>query len=338
VDQLAYGRYLDPVVPVLVLAGLAVLATVRWRVALQAVVGSIAVTALAGWLLEATNGSALTGTVVPLNVLGVLALDADDTHLDVMAISVVALAALALITVASRRRLALGVTALAAVFLVGDVSAQAVVDRFARNEAITFQLGTVLDLVAPGAPVSVDYDGYDGRAANLYELQAQHHAFHYFDSRLGQAPPDALIVDTSPADEPPVPGARIVFPEPNVAQVLWVAPGPLQAELVARGFVVADAGTALPDAFYAATVAVRPEGRRRVHVEVRRTTAIAPWVRPGSMNAAAGVVVLAVHVDGRTTTVSLPRTLFPGESASVEVPLAHPIPDGARVSAEVVAG
>jgi hypothetical protein len=337
VDQLAYGRYLDPVVPVLTIAGLVVLTQLPWRGVVRAVAGSAALTALAGWGLSAASSSALTGVVMPLNILGVFGLDPDATRLEVLPISLAALAALAVVTLATRRRALLGIAVVAAAFLAGDLGAQAGIDRFAENEAITFQLGPMLDLVAPGAPVSYDYDGYDGRAANLYELQARGHTFHYFDSRLGEAPPDDLVISTAPADEPPVAGARLVFPEPHVQQALWVTPGPMLRDLAARGFVLAEPGTSLPDAFYRARVAVTVEGSRRVRVDVTRTSTVAPWVRPGSINAPVGAVVLAVHVDGATTTVPFARTLFPTERTSVSVALDHPVPPGARVWAEVVA-
>ncbi|MCU1487679.1 MAG: hypothetical protein JWN67_4425 [Actinomycetia bacterium] len=337
VDQLAYGRYLDPVVPLLALAGLVLLGTAARSTAAAAAVGSAATTAMCGWLLELTSGAVLTGTVMPLNVLGVFALDPDDHHLDVVPISLLAVAALGVLVLASWRSAGAAIAVLAAVLLLGDLSAQAGIDRYAGNEAITFQLGTVLDTIAPGAPVSYDYDGYDARAANLYELEAESHAFHYFDSRLGQAPPDALVVATTTADDPPVPGARLVFPEPNVRQALWVVPGDLQDQLVARGFVLAEPGTVLPEAFYRAQVAVRRVGPDRVEVDLRRTSALAPWVRPGSLNSTAGNVVLAVHAEGTTTTVSLPRTLFPGEHVTVPVTLPHRVGPHAEVWAEVVA-
>src|SRR5690606_7847671 len=113
-----------------------------------------------------------------------------------------------------------------------------------------FQLGHALEAIGARGPVAYDRVVYDARATNLYELQSPGRTLTFYDRRQGEPPPYEVVDTSKDVARPPVPGARVVFPEPSQPQTLWVLPGPLQDRLAREGYLVAPAGTELPPAFY----------------------------------------------------------------------------------------
>lgn len=334
-DQLVYGRYVDPWLPLLMVLGAgAIIASSRTRNLGSAAISLAGAGILAIVVVTSHGAHAFEGVFLPLNVLGVLAFNpSTDARIDVVAITAGALVTGVAITAAIalfRRRPAL----LGVALVVGAVAASAsVADRhvaaFAADANTSFVLGEVLDLVDQDAPVALDLAFFDARGSNRYSLADRDRRFTFYDSRLDDVPPHDLVIAGKDQAHPPAPGARVVFPEPRREQTLWVLAGPLQDRLAVDGFLIGLPGTVPGPGFGNGEVELVEVRGRTVVVRVAKGNGGAPWVAPGTLPAASGEVEVVVTVAGRTTRAPLLRTLVPGDEEEMTVPL-RDSPTGVR--------
>jgi hypothetical protein len=144
------------------------------------------------------------------------------------------------------------------------------------------------------------------------------------------------------------PGFRLVASEPVMDQALWVAPGPLQAELERRGLLApTDPMAPLPPEACRSHIE-RLDGEGPVvlwagagavlRFRVEHAGQGAAWVPLGTFASPWGSVRLgaqwfrpgeAVAVDSLPLRAELPRLLRPGEAASLEMAVQARKPEGA---------
>lgn len=136
-------------------------------------------------------------------------------------------------------------------------------------------------------------------------------------------------------------GVRLVTCDRVADLCLYVPPGPLTVQARDRGVLALPEGVPLPRQARSAELAVTSvravpgAGGREVDVEVRHIGTAAPWPALGSRVDPEGVVRLLAVWDGGTALADLPRSLSPGDSATVVVQLPD-LPEGTEVEARLL--
>jgi hypothetical protein len=340
VDHMVYGRYVEGIVPVLLVAGAAGL--VAWRTVLPRLLGGVAVLAVVlavALVVVRRGGDLFSGDVMPLNVLGLLPFrdgtGPDVLRIDVARTTILALVGAGVVVAATRWKAVAGLAVVAALFAGGAATVQANTLRpFDDRWAGFLQIPHAVRAVSDGGAVAYDRAGYEVYAAAFYQLMLSDRGVRFFDSRDGQPFEDLVI--GSP-DRVPVDGARLVTAEvgPYGGQALWVAPGALQARLAREGFLLPeDPAAPIPD----------PEQRIRTHVPARLDAGAGRKLDVDVTHLGAGVawhplvdpryVTGAVRLSARwldpagtavaTDTAELPRVLLPGDAVHVALPITAP--------------
>ncbi|MCU1352013.1 MAG: hypothetical protein JWM05_1222, partial [Acidimicrobiales bacterium] len=348
VDHMVYGRYVEGIVPVLLIAGAAGL--VAWRTVLPRLLAGVAVLAvgLAALLVLLRGGDVFGGNVMPLNVTGLLVFRSghgpDVARIDVARTTILALVATGGVLAVARWKALAGLALVAALFAGASATVQARTLRpFDDRWASFTEIPEAVRAVSDGGHVSYDRAAYDEpanqEAANFYQLELADRGVRFFDSRTGR-PRDALVIG-SPT-KPPVDGARLVFAETGyyTGQALWVTPGALQRRLAKAGDLFpADLTAALPAPVQHVTVGLPDHLAREAHevvdVDVTHVDGAGAW-RP--LDVPLGYVAGSVRLGARwldasgtevlTQTAELPRVLLPGDSTTVELPLVAPTTPG----------
>ena len=318
VDHMVYGRYVEGVVPLFLVAGAAAMLTrLRWWTgpAIAAVAG------IAGALVAgAQGGDKFSGLLSPLNVVAIRAWTSETT-IDVARVTLVLLAIAAGVWLVALRWRAIALGATVVVFVAtAFVTQRDDLDPFYDLWANVTEIPEAIDAVAPGAEV-IAYDrssgAYDLDASNLYQLELADREVVFFDSD-DEAPPAELVIGDPEWDEP---GARLMFAEALVhEQALWVMPGALQDQLDQRGLLVPeDPEAALPEDGRLQLVEVDGDRVRITHAGERGV-----WLPVGAVR---GLVHGTVRLGARwydaagdevfIDTFELPRTLLPGDSVTV---------------------
>jgi hypothetical protein len=344
VDHMVYGRYVEGIVPVLLLAGAAGL--VAWRTYLPRLLAGVAVlaAALAAVLVLLRGGDLFGGNVMPLNVTGLLPFRSghgpDVARIDVARTTILALVGAGVVMGTARWKALAGLALTAALFAGASATVQARTLRpFDDRWASFTEIPEAVRTVTSSGPVSYDRAGYDAEAANFYQLELSDRGVRFFDSRRG-APPDELVIG-SPAN-PPVDGARLVFAETGyyTDQALWVVPGRLLDRLERAGDLFPEDLTAALPAPVQHVEADLPDDlgagqARTIDVDVTHVGGAGAW-RP--LQVPAGYVAGSVRLGARwlddtgqevlTQTAELPRVLLPGDATTVELPLVAPSKPG----------
>ena len=344
VDHMVYGRYIEGIVPVLLVAGAA--GVVAWRTFLPRLLVGVALLAagLAALLVLLRGGDLFGGDVMPLNVTGLLPFrngsGPDVLRIDVARTTILALVATGGVLAVARWKAFAGLALVAALFAGASANVQASTLRpFDDRWSAFTTIPEVVRHVSDRGAVAYDRAAYDKEAANFYQLELSDRGVHLFDSRRDR-PGDDLVIGSP--DRPPVDGARLVTVEvgPYADQALWVGPGSLQTRLGRDGFLLpADPTAPLPDPEQRIRTSVPDHlgagAARTVHVEVAHRGAGAAW-RP--LSVLPGFVAGSVRLSARwldasgtevlTQTAELPRVLLPGDSTTVELPLVAPTTPG----------
>lgn len=354
-DIYAYGRYVAPVMVVLALVGLAaVLARVRlarrWEVVATPLLAAAVVAVFLALVVPQVPAGAVT---MPINVPGLMSwswsgITAPPDERPWLAASAAGLS-LCVATVALQRArwLLVGVLCLASVgaSVQAEVATLRVFDRpWHAQPHLLKETVRALDL----GPVSYDSVGSEAVGRNGYQFWLTPAATPVFDSTEEPAPTDVVMARKDwPAAERL--GARLVVGDPRLDEALYVLPGREQQRLRRLGALAPPAGAPLPEAAkdYELTVAdpaglpsvVERADPPVVEVAVTHTGAGAPWAAIGTMARDLGAVRLVLwwqvpddEVEGGQLPqiVDLPRSLVPGETVTLTVPLAPPsqVPEG----------
>jgi hypothetical protein len=312
------------------------------------------------------RGTVLRGTVVATNVLAIHAfVSVPEGTLDVLALGGVGAGVVLLALAAFRRGLLPGALVAFAFFLPSvlasyhDVTAQT--RGTARERVVASTLVAIAKRFGP-VPSCVAYDTAVDRPFNYFfdRLFDPSQRFAPFDSRTGGHPCSDEVVSGRAHLGEALPGARLVVPENDAPEALFVLPGPLQQRLAAAGWLfpagAEDAAVPVPAQARVGTVSLRAREPRRILLAPGRAARVAvvvrnggsgptaaPWPDAAGTHEAYGAVnVSALWLSearrGPARTVafdpaagSLPRTLLPGERASVSVELTGLGPGGRRL-------
>lgn len=360
-DQLVHGRYVDAVAAPLIVVGLAeVIAGGRRRWLAWAVTGT---TTLAGaGVVLAIWGDLgnLSSELNPINVLAIEPLLRRVAHeqlrvLPLVLIGVAAVLVLAVIAGGWPRTAAL---VLAAVFAASaaDTQHNYLVPGSAAKARQTVAVDAIhyatTHLGVPAACVTYDGD-FD---------------FNYFADRLllgtqpievigpGGHPCGPFVITTRPNFEGRFPGSRLVAREDDVGDDLYVVAGPAQARLGSAGWLLPNAtpgplplaGQEAKITTRAPTAVVRAGSSASLRARVANASSVSPWPAVWGLKQGPFAVRVAVRwfapgsapsSPGETgapllsTIIELPRSLGPGQSTTLRLPLVARLPSGAPLPA-----
>jgi len=366
-DQLIYGRYNEGVLlaPLVVALG-HLLGAPAGRQRRQRCLAWLSVGAAATGLgaLALADGRTVAQLHAQLNPGTVLALEPllrrFGPGIDVAAIALAGAAGLLALVAVVAFAPRLGIAILALVFLAGSVdtltgyltpgsSARARQDVLATTIAkATSQLGVPRTCV--GYDAGVDFTYFNDR------LYLPGWEVEPVDGSVGAEPCGPFVISSSASFFSHYPGAQLVSVENDLFQNLFVLPGPVQDRLRTAGWLLpSDLHGPLPAAGQAETVVaaaklprtIRPGGSTKVKVTATNAGDGSPWpderglkqgpfvVRVQALWFPSGLPVASPGEGGRPVAVSvaeLPRTLLPGQRATVTVPLTARAPDGRRLA------
>jgi hypothetical protein len=199
-----------------------------------------------------------------------------------------------------------------------------------RPWATPFERMHVLPDAVRALPVRADVayvrDAYLPQVGNFYQQDLLDRWAGFWDGH--GAPPAPLLIGSK---QPPVPGARMIFPEPGVDQALWVVPGAIEQRLTAAGFTAAPL-TARHAVLHAPTrLTVAAGDVVTLAVDVRHPAGGAPWPSIADVVDGKGAVrAVATWPDGAAATAvgDLRRTLLPGEQMTIDLALHAPSKPG----------
>lgn len=334
-DYYAYGRYIDAIAPMLVVAGLAWLLRARPR---ERVLGLAATFLLVGgaatvFWLAVGHGEALIGKpIAALSVPGIAwAIDPQVARLPAFLVTVASLAVICVLAGIARWRsavVAVWVCAAVASVVVGETRTMTVLDR-PWSTLLTLQ--PVLRSLDP-AEITYETAGASLYGRNGYQFYLPDTTFVFVDDE--SRPQTDLVIarrDSPLADRF---GARLVAADIRVDQALWAMPGSVQEELAARGWLSAD-GEPLPSAAkqYSARLSGLPDRGATVELKQNRYFDVvfthmgsgAPWDALGTRGKDATGTVRAQAIwtcSGKTYVriADLSQSVMPGESVEVKFP------------------
>jgi hypothetical protein len=371
-DKLVYGRYNEGViVPLLIVALADVLAPGRLRrftaggypARRWIVIGGGAIVLTGTGLVAGRSTAALHGSLNPINVLGLYpVLHREAAPIGVALVVAVSLALVVAIAAAAWRFPAVAAFALAAVFVFTALDAEtSYLVPGSRARAAQTVIASALKRAAGEFGVGTDCIGYDPVSRTDFDYFATRfllpdRLFRWFDAAHGAQPCGPLVVSGHADFGTHFPLARLVTLEDDVPQALWVLPGPLQDRMAKAGWLLPTATPGvLPDGARQARVTsssaiatVASGGRTTTSVEVIHDGAGSPWPAAAGLKQGAFAVRLAVrwYSSGHappsagdlgaplaTTHVELPRTLLPGDKATLSVPLVARDDKGAALNA-----
>ena len=331
----------------------------RWLV-----VGAFSIGASGAGLAYGRTTAQLHGEYNPINTLGLFSiLHHYSGAINVLGIAVAGIGALALLAVVSWKLPSLAAVVLAAAFVGTAVHAQAsylVPGTRARAEQ-NVMAGTI-GLLNTDLEVTEPCIGYDATAATAYNFFATSFLlpdqnFEWFDATSGAAPCGPLVISGHRDFATHYPGARIVTFEQDVDEALWALPGPVQDQLDLAGWLLpAQTPGVLPEDARHASLTVAPKSGgtasptviaagavHKVQILATHDHAGAPW--PDEAGLGQGTYAVRLVADWftpdslpgsaaqagspvSTIDVALPRTVLPGETAEITLPLTARAADG----------
>jgi hypothetical protein len=345
IDKLFYGRYFEPALGLLLVAGMAaILEPPRWRVSAVIVASPM----LLGLALLAVRGrGAFGGALNPYCVIGLAPAIAIAGRLRLLWTALCATAVSApLLWLAHRRPLAAGRSLLLLFATASFVAYRGLVLRDNVLAQTSLQIPSRLRELPADAVVAYDEGGLVERGFFAYSYWIPPRRERYFDSATTRPPAELVIAGRSWPRASAL-GARLLFPENGQDQGLWVLPGRLQTQLAARGALFpADPHAPLPPGacrsqieLTAPVPRVPSGGTRTIEIRLRHAGGEAPWVSALALDGAAGAVRLGVRWYAGATPrsdqrVELPRSLAPGDEIPARLPLVarddqrRPLPPG----------
>lgn len=225
-DHLIYGRYIDSLTPVLIVAGLAVVMR-RLGPVRPLVAGAAAsyAAALAVVLLGPDRESLTGAPLIPVTAPGVIALwppaHTGGPGVEVPAITAVAIALSGGLAALALRRPRAAVATLAACFVaLSLVAAPRVVGEFAERQAARTTLHLALERLGGDEDVSYDLASFSPGGLGPLQFLVPGREFRVYNSLIGEAPPTGLVIAS--AGQPPTgPADRLLARERGADQALW---------------------------------------------------------------------------------------------------------------------
>lgn len=346
-DIISYGRYIEPFLVLLATAGLALLARRRTppRSALWLAVGVV----VGSWVLFSVlvlPGRDPHGWWAPINVPALLGWvwngdERPQWYLATLWSSVAVVVYLLVRRWLVARRVVVAVVGV--LFAIGSVLAQTQYLReWSQSTGRPPGLVGVVEQLDVDA-VAYDVAGTDWTGQNLFQFWLlEDHRVDVFDSSLGQAPADDLVISRREWPAAASLGATLVATSER-NEALWVLPGALHDELAAEGRLLADPSArvegfaATAERTDASAEAPLPPAGGSVDLRVTNTGAT-PWPRAEQENEHPVRILLRWPRAGGGVSeqaIGLRTTVLPGTSVWVRVVLAAP-PDPAGPAQVVV--
>ena len=331
----------------------------RWLV-----IGTFATGASGAALAYGRSAAELHAEYNPINTLGLFsALHHYSGAINVLALTVLGIGGLLVVAFIALRLPALAVVLIAGAFLATSIHAETsylVPGSRARAEQNVI-VGTI-NRLSSDLEISEPCIGYDPTAATSYNFFATsfllpNQRFGWFDATQSMAPCGPLVISGHRDLASRYPGARIVTFEQDVDEALWALPGPVQDQLALAGWLLpAQTPGELPeDARHASLALVDPAGPtvvasgavRKVEVLATHDHAGAPWPDDGGLGQGVFAVRLGAswfapdHLPANAsdpgqplaqTDVALTRTVLPGETATITLPLVARATDGTALA------
>ncbi len=327
----------------------------RWLV-----IGTFSIGASGAGLAYGRSAAELHAEYNPINTLGLFSLlHHYSGTINVLALTGAGIGALVLVAVAALRLPGLAALVLAAAFLATSIQAETsylVPGSRARSEQNVIA-GTI-NRLSSDLEISEPCLAYDPTAATSYNffatsflLPAQH--FEWFDATKGAPPCGPLVISGHRDFAAHYPGARIVTFEQDVEEALWALPGAIQDQLALAGWLLpAKTPGELPEDARHASLSVVDAGgptvvaagaSRKIQILATHDHAGAPWPDDGGLGQGIYAVRLGAswftpaQLPARAdelgqpleqTDVALTRTVLPGETATITLPLVARAQDG----------
>jgi len=344
-----YGRYLETISPVVLLAGAAAVLLLQGRRQRLLAVGAAAgVTLLLTLILNADSPALEKAPINPVVVLAALFPGGvssweDLIGFDLLRATALGLAGMALFAVVPARRAGLAVVAVGVGFVVSAlVVADRVIEPFAENLSSQGTIQSAVDSVPPGEPISYELKFFIDNRLPRYQFAIDDRKFLLYDSRDGERPTSDVVI-SSPSD-----GllrkerARIAAVETALDQAVWIRPGPLQRRLEREGRIFpGKLRDPLPAAARHSLIAPADPGTSRLRVPSGRPLALdllvthtgkgSPWGQSGFAlppeEDGAVFVIGSWHRGNEKSdrissqAAALPRTLAPGATLQLELTL-----------------
>lgn len=360
-DSFIYGRAVEGLlVPVLLVGLLGLIGPVaslggRARTGMARPLAAVAGTMVAAGvvLVLGRGASRIELPVARVNVLGLDGLLSwQDTVLSVALFSGLALAAATVVVATTRRAPVAAAGLMGLLFLPSIVTGQEFMVAGSRQRASERAVADALVAIdgrlggIPGNCVGYDGAGLSAWHRANYALFFGGVAIRDFSSRRGEQPCSELAVSGREDFATAFPGSRAVMLENSYHQTLWALPGPAQVGLARQGWLLPERlpvpvpaadrryGIALARAEQAGAIAMRRGARHEVDVTVTHAGRSEPWPNAYGLQSQFQSVRVGVrwyrlgkpgvpdgHTSLDTTRVDLPRTLFPGEQATMTIPL-----------------
>ena len=332
----------------------------RWLV-----IGTFSIGASGAALAYGRSAAELHAEYNPINTLGLFSpLHHYSGTINVLALTGIGIGALVLVAVAALRLPGLAALVLAAAFLATSIQAEAsYLVPGSRARAEQNVIAGTINLLSSDLEISEPCLGYDPTAATSFNffatsflLPAQR--FEWFDATKGATPCGPLVISGHRDFAARYPGARIVTFEQDVDEALWALPGSTQDQLALAGWLLpAQTPGELPeDARHASLSVVDAAGptvvaagaSRKIQILATHDHAGAPWPDDGGLGQGIYAVRLGAswftpdQLPARAdelgqpleqTDVALTRTVLPGQTATITLPLVARAQDGTPLAA-----
>jgi hypothetical protein len=333
----------------------------RWLV-----LGTLSTVLSAAALYHGRSRAALHGDLNPINVLALYPLlHHYNDAIEVASFAAVGVAVLFLLALIAWRAPWVTAVLLAAIFVATTMQAEtAYLVPGSRARGAQDVIVDTLTRASSQLGLNEPCIGYDPTAAtdfNYFETEFRLPAqrFVWFNGSAGATPCGPLVISGNPSFATRYPGARLVTFEEDVDQSLWALPGTVQDRLAAAGWLLPsqtpgelpatarEASLFVPGA-EGATTTLRSGATTTVRVLATHEGAGAPWPTDADLHQGTFAVRLSVGwytpedlpvgagLRGnplRITDVALPRTVLPGETATLSVPLTARTQSGSALAA-----
>ena len=344
-----YGRYMESLSPVVLLAGAAAVLVLKGRrQRLLAIAGAAGATLLLTLIVQvdspaldkaAVNVPAILAALYPAGISNW----ADLFGFDLWRATAIGLGGLAIIAVIPARRAPLAAVLVGAGFVFSAlVTAERTIQPFAAALVSQETLQSTIETLPPGEPVSFELSSWLSSGFPQYQFHEDDRRFRIYDVRLGQRPETDVVLAKLDDKRLSREGARVVAFETHRDQALWIRPGPLQRRYAWQGRVFPrGVSSPLPRAARRSSISFTREQRLPLPVRSGLSAAVdlavthagsgSPWRQPGTSPQTAGggsvsVAASWLRADRRSRRIStqsspLPRTLGPGATLAMRLTL-----------------
>jgi hypothetical protein len=345
-DHFIYGRYLEIIQEVLLVAAVAAIVGGKLRARTVAVVVAVGA-ALAVPLTVARGDVMLHEKLIGIHtpaILGMRELAGGvprwDFGIRLLPLTIMAGVVFTLLIALAHLHRSLPIAAAICLFVAS--SAYGPAQQFAEENGRLAERHTLSDVAGAligDSDLSYDLDHHNAVGFYGYQYWLPDTRFLAFRSSTSTAPTD-LVITTKAWQAGAASGARLAFVENDIDQALWVLPGAIQDRMESAGLLLSSSFPGpLPSDAYRSSIAmngtdvikVRSGRTTTVRLTVTHTGGSSPWPQQRGVGSevSGGISIGAVwQIDGELHRIpgggQLPRTVYPGETVRIDYPLQLP--------------